>query len=142
MKEAFVYCWSDHATSKVYVGYHKGNISDGYICSSYSMLSEYKARPADFTREILYTGTATDSFRFEQKIIKQLIKLPKFTYNKRFGGTGIPWNKGVSGIYSEEHRIKLREAATGRTDTPATTYKRSINNANKGKTGNWAHSVK
>ena len=34
MKEAFVYCWTDHKTNKLYVGVHKGSINDGYICSS------------------------------------------------------------------------------------------------------------
>lgn len=142
MNEAFVYCWTDHVTLLVYVGYHKGSVHDGYVCSSHSMLLEFKARPADFTREILYTGTLAESFRFEQKIIKQLMKTPTTTYNKRFGAGGIPWNAGKTGIYSEEHINKLRLAGIGRKDSAATTKKRSENNINNGNRGNWNRAIK
>jgi hypothetical protein len=42
LKEAFVYCWTDKLHNKLYVGVHKGNVDDGYICSSKIMLKEYK----------------------------------------------------------------------------------------------------
>jgi hypothetical protein len=44
-KEAFVYCWTDHKTNKLYVGSHKGSTNDGYICSSKIMKEQYNERP-------------------------------------------------------------------------------------------------
>lgn len=38
MAESFVYCWTDHKRSKLYIGYHKGSPDDGYVCSSKRML--------------------------------------------------------------------------------------------------------
>lgn len=32
--EAFVYCWYNQDTKKKYIGYHKGNVDDGYVSSS------------------------------------------------------------------------------------------------------------
>lgn len=140
--EAFVYQWTDHATGKVYVGYHKGTLDDGYISSGQYMLEEYNKRPSDFSREILFFGSQEDAFRLEQKLIKNLIKNSDRTYNKRFGGNAEPWNKGKQGCYSEETRKKLSLAGIGRQDTPETKLKRSLNNANKGRKGNWQKAIK
>ena len=41
MAEAFVYCWTDHKTNKIYIGSHKGDVNDGYVCSSKYMMEEY-----------------------------------------------------------------------------------------------------
>ena len=70
MTEAFVYCWTDHHTKKLYVGVRKGSPDDGYICSSKVMMEEYTKRSADFTRQILATGTWDDMLVFESKILK------------------------------------------------------------------------
>ena len=43
-KITFVYCWTDWATNKLYLGSHKGGVDDGYVCSSKHMLYEYKQR--------------------------------------------------------------------------------------------------
>jgi len=142
MKEAFTYCWSDKLTAKIYVGYHKGSVTDGYVCSSKEMMVCYLERPDDFSREILFCGTCAEAFTFEQKIIKQLIKSPETTYNKRFGGSSVPWNKGKSGEYSDEHIKKISDAATGRKHTDRTKEKISQNNTNRGKSGNWKNAVK
>jgi hypothetical protein len=82
MNNSFVYSWSDHKTSKVYVGVHKGFDNDGYICSSKYMLKEYKERPQDFTRQIIAKGTWKDCITFEKKINEQLIKSIDTTYNR------------------------------------------------------------
>lgn len=42
--EAFVYVWTDTGTNKIYVGVHKGDSNDGYVCSSKYMKAEYKKR--------------------------------------------------------------------------------------------------
>lgn len=52
--KAFVYRWDDYKTGKFYIGCHLGQPDDGYICSSVWMLHEYKLRPNDFYRTILY----------------------------------------------------------------------------------------
>jgi hypothetical protein len=68
--EAFVYCWTDHKTNKLYVGSHKGSIDDGYICSSKIMLEEYSNRPKDFSRQIVASGRYNDIRDLEFKILK------------------------------------------------------------------------
>ena len=69
--ESFVYCWTDHKTQKLYVGSHKGNLDDGYVCSSKYMLQEYKVRPHDFTRQIIAVGNAYTIRKFESFILKR-----------------------------------------------------------------------
>lgn len=70
--EAFVYCWTDHKTLKLYVGYHKGYVDDGYISSSKMLNKLYKERPHDFTRQIVAHGTAKDMVVLESKILKSV----------------------------------------------------------------------
>lgn len=67
--EAFVYCWTDKLTNKLYVGSHKGSINDGYICSSSYMLSEYNKRPNDFSRQIVARGNYKDILVLEHQIL-------------------------------------------------------------------------
>ena len=66
--EAFVYCWTDHKTEKLYVGSRKGSTDDGYICSSKLMLEEYAKRPADFTRQIVAEGKYDDIRKLESYV--------------------------------------------------------------------------
>lgn len=69
-KEAFVYCWTDHVTNKLYVGSHKGTQDDGYICSSASFLEIYTNRPNDFSREIIAYGSLSEMRKMEAKVLK------------------------------------------------------------------------
>jgi hypothetical protein len=85
MNNAFVYCWSDYKTAKVYIGVHKGMIDDGYICSSKPMMAQYRERPTDFTRQIIATGTLNDCAVLEVAIIKQLLKDKGTCYNRAAG---------------------------------------------------------
>lgn len=70
MTEAFTYCWTDHKTGKLYVGSHKGDPTDGYICSSKLMLQEYKIRPEDFSRQIIASGLFLDMRKLEEVILR------------------------------------------------------------------------
>lgn len=81
--EAFVYCWTDFGTNKLYIGVHKGTPHDGYICSSKLMLEEYTKRPNDFSREIVAQGTFSDCYALETAILKsaKADKDPEF-YNR------------------------------------------------------------
>ena len=67
--EAFVYCWTDTANQKLYVGSHKGKIDDGYICSSKIMKEEYIKRPNDFVRQIVAIGNYKDIRNLEFRIL-------------------------------------------------------------------------
>lgn len=86
MKEAFVYCWTDKATNKLYVGSHKGSAEDGYICSSKYMLKEYNKRPMDFSRQIIAEGSYPEMRKFETKILKSIdAALNENFYNRHNG---------------------------------------------------------
>lgn len=110
MKDSFVYCWTDRATGKLYIGSHKGRIDDGYICSSKSMISEYKTRPEDFSREIIAEGVYKDIRKLEGTILHSLnaAKDPQF-YNLN--------NQNGNFCHTEEHykklSIKLKGAGNG-----------------------------
>jgi hypothetical protein len=106
MANGFTYCWSDHATSKVYVGVHKGDPDDGYICSSKSMLEEYAKRPDDFTRQILFAGPYDICSSYEIALIKGLMKTDYSTFYNRSAGKKI--------LFNDEIKNKIREKATGR----------------------------
>ena len=114
---SFVYCWTDHATSKLYVGFHKGNPDDGYICSSKHMKKEYKARPQDFTRQIIATGTYEDCRNFENVVIKAMFEQQVPCYNLNVNGV-IRFTDEIRAkisathkgkVISESHRQALRD---------------------------------
>lgn len=102
---SFVYCWTDHKTKKLYVGWHKGDTSDGYISSSKAFLKEYKERPEDFSRQIIANGEQKDMQRFENVLLESVnaAKDDQF-YNKHNGGKNFVCNG-----HSEETRNKLRK---------------------------------
>jgi len=140
---AFVYMWFDITSGLRYIGVHKGTPEDGYVCSSEPMLLEYKKRPEEFRRQIMYHGTWKNMLEIEQSLIVEhdAVKSKKF-YNQANGlgpyhkdWTGIrrceatkkkmrkPKSKehrenisaGRAGIkFSEEHRARIAAAATGR----------------------------
>jgi hypothetical protein len=117
IKEAFVYCWTDHRTNMLYVGSHKGTIDDDYICSSKHMMKEYKERPEDFTRKIIAEGELHDIRVLEGKILKAVgARLNENYYNKHendglfFGG----WKHGT---HTEEHKKNMSIAASKRKRT-------------------------
>lgn len=67
---AYVYCWTDTVTNKLYIGSHKGADDDGYICSSKYMMEEYIKRPHTFTRQIIAHGNWDDIRNLEMTILK------------------------------------------------------------------------
>lgn len=113
--EAFVYCWTDHQTNKLYVGSHKGTTDDGYVCSSKHMMKEYKKRPADFTRQIIAEGKLEDIRVLEGKILKASnARLDEQFYNKH-DNDGLFFEGWKKGQFSEEHRRNMSIAAKKRT---------------------------
>lgn len=95
MTEAFLYCWTDHKTNKLYVGSHKGRTNDGYICSSKIMMKEYIQRPNDFTRQIIAEGNFSDIRNLEVVILKSVdAKKSEDFYNM---------HNGDGNFYLKEH---------------------------------------
>ena len=98
--EAFVYCWTDKLTNKLYVGSHKGSIDDGYVCSSKWMMEEYNKRPDDFSRQIVACGSFTDIRKLEAVILQSVnAKLDEQFYNK---------HNGDGNFYLKAHTQKTR----------------------------------
>lgn len=106
MANGFTYCWSNHETKKVYVGVHLGDIDDGYICSSKSMLEEYGSCKELFTRQILFIGDYAICASFEKSLISGLFKQKKDTFYNRSNGKKI--------LFDDTIRQKMRDMATGR----------------------------
>ena len=52
-KYGFVYIWWNKSKNRYYIGSHWGLITDGYVCSSYYMLTDYKKNSDSFKRRIL-----------------------------------------------------------------------------------------
>ena len=108
--EAFVYCWTDKTTNKLYVGSHRGPIDDGYVCSSKYMMREYNERPQDFSRQIVAQGSHADMRKFEAVILQSVnAKINEDFYNKH-NNDGFYFDGWQKGQMSEEHRRKLSEA--------------------------------
>jgi hypothetical protein len=105
--DSFVYCWTDNKTNKIYVGYHKGNINDGYICSSKTMLAEYYSRPEDFSRQIIANCSHEEAVSLEAAILRsaQAHKSDDF-YN-------LALSNGIAVITPETRKI-MSEAAKKR----------------------------
>jgi len=116
--KAFVYCWTDHKTNKLYIGSHKGTTDDGYVCSSKHMMKEYKKRPADFTRQIIAEGKLEDIRILEGKILKASnARLDEQFYNKH-DNDGLFFEGWKKGQFSEEHRRNMSIAASKRKRSP------------------------
>lgn len=143
-KYGFVYLWHDTKKNKFYLGCHWGTETDGYICSSKNMRNAHAYRKQDFKRRIIeriYTSKS-DLLIAEHKWLQMIKKeeLGVRYYNKmnhKFehwtsipGAT--PWNKGLSNIYTEETRQKMREAKFGKPSNSPTKFVKGRAPHNKG----------
>jgi hypothetical protein len=109
LSEAFVYLWSNEQTGRMYIGSHKGNPYDGYVCSSKIMLEEYQVNPDIFSRQILSEGSLTEMRDLEAKILKALnVKEDPMFYNQH-NGNGDFYCKG----HSMESRQKMSVSQKG-----------------------------
>ena len=90
-------------TNKLYVGSHKGNINDGYVCSSKHMLKEYKERSTDFKRQIIAEGNYLEIKKLEQIILTTVNAAKnKDFYNLHNGGNNF-------GGRSEPHTLETKQ---------------------------------
>lgn len=71
-KEAFVYLWINLETDMKYIGMHKGDPEDGYICSNERLKAEYEAAPYQFRRTILAYGSKEQMHELETLLLIQL----------------------------------------------------------------------
>jgi len=109
--EAFVYCWTDHITNKLYVGSHKGPTDDGYVCSSIPMIKEYNTRPLDFTRQVIAEGTYKEIRLLEAKILQSANAAVNESFYNMNNGDGKFYQNGSP---SPESNQKRRETLKGR----------------------------
>lgn len=138
-KISFVYRWIDLKSNKVYIGMHTGHIDDGYISSSNILNEQYKLRPEDFKREILFTGTTSDVAIKEAALLNEVDARNNSQYYNQHNGDGnfrlkahtkdskgkisrskqgkLNPNKGK--VFSEETREKMRQNALRRWRDPA-----------------------
>ena len=107
--EAYVYCWTDWSNQKLYVGWHKGSLDDGYVCSSKIMLEEYYKRPKDFTKQIIATGSAENMSAFETILLQTVNAKENSTFYNMHNGNGLYFLKG----HTEKSKKKISLAKTG-----------------------------
>ena len=119
---SFIYKTTNLINEKIYVGQHSTDkLSDGYLGSGDILKQAIKKHGRkNFKREILLYCLSCQKHIdfFEQKFIKELNSISPNGYNITEGGGGMvgfpAWNKGKTGIYSEEVLEKMRVKATGR----------------------------
>lgn len=111
--EAFVYCWTDHLTNKLYVGSHKGSPEDGYVCSSKWMMEEYRIRPQDFTRQIIAEGTLDDIRVLETKILQAENAAVNENYYNKHMNNGFYFAGWTTETITDEHRKNMSIAQKG-----------------------------
>ena len=124
----FIYLWYDRKLKMFYLGSHKGEIADRYVCSSKHMLKEYRLRPDDFRRRIIEKCTEDNLLIREQYWLNK-IKSKELYYNgcryynvKRFaaGGNTIEHHKDRGAIikkrYGKKHSDAIKQAYLRRTE--------------------------
>jgi hypothetical protein len=113
-QEAFLYCWTDKITNKLYIGVHKGLDNDGYICSSNSFLKEYNIRPNDFSREIIARGTYKDVLSLETSILKTVDARRNKDYYNLSNNDGMVYRE----VQTPESNAKRSKAMMGKNKGP------------------------
>lgn len=116
--EAFVYCWTDIKTNKLYVGSHKGKLDDGYVCSSKYMLPEYKSRPSDFSRQIIASGSQEEMRNLEYAILNATNAVANTNMYNECNGNSKFYFKGKRGPWSEERKLQASKDRKGRKISP------------------------
>jgi hypothetical protein len=119
--DSFVYIWHNIETNRKYIGVHKGTPDDGYICSSKTMLEDYKKNPSIFTRQVIAHGTFEDMYVLETKMLHEIDAAKNPQYYNQSNNNG----KFYMSRMPESGKEKLRQKAIGRT-----AYNKGISNPN------------
>jgi hypothetical protein len=126
MKEAFVYSWRNILTNMLYVGWHKGSIDDGYVCSSKKMLEEYKKDPSMFERFIIAHGSCDQMVMLETTILKSVDARNNPSYYNQQNGDGKFTCKHVT----DATKAKISASKKGKKN-PSLSQRNLINNPGK-----------
>ena len=109
-----------------YVGSHKGTEDDGYVCSSKTMLIEYRKRPNDFKRRVIKVCPACELKGWEQRYLdmiqlKELYPSNRKYYNiKRYAAGGDITTEMsnraeiIKRRYGKKHRDAVKRAIANR----------------------------
>ena len=108
--EAFVYSWTNTSNGKLYIGYHKGNPDDGYVCSSKPMLEDFMLDRTVFVRQIVATGSHKDMKAFESTLLVAFDAKSDPQFYNRSNGMGK--DIGVE-KHTEKTKEKMSKAHTG-----------------------------
>jgi len=119
MKQYFVYIWLDRTRKMFYIGSHFGTLDDNYSTSSHWLSGEIRFRSNEFKRRIVkICSSKEEMLSLEYSLISKIpnhLKGVRY-YNVKVGrpsGTD-PWNKGKTGIYSNDTLKKMSLAKVGR----------------------------
>jgi hypothetical protein len=109
--DSFVYQWTNLTLGKIYIGFHKGDETDGYVCSSASSVfwDDYKNPNYRWERQILHKGTMAECQLVESRLLNNLDITSEEVYNNR---------NNVMFNMNEEVRSKLKAAAINRGKNP------------------------
>jgi len=104
---SFVYRWTNLTLNKIYIGWHKGTETDGYICSSASnqFWDDFNNPNYKWQREILYKGTMPECQLIESQLLDSIDITSDTIYNNR---NNLMFN------LNDEVRGKLKAAALKR----------------------------
>ena len=122
-----------------YIGSHSGSVSDNYLSSSRWLSGEIRYRPTEFKRKILkICDSRNESLSLEYSLIS---KIKEYEYGVRYYNQkqgkpkGIdPWNKGKTGIYSNQTLEKMSNSRKGKPTTSGMLMPKSADNGKKGST--------
>lgn len=105
--EAFVYIWHNLTNDCKYLGYHKGELDDGYINSSLSerFWNDYTNPEMLWKRRIKYVGSRDDCYEYEQQLLKIIDLRSDEWYNNA---------RGASIIFTQEVRDKIKNHHIGK----------------------------
>ena len=108
--DSFVYIWTNTLTNQKYIGVHKGNPDDGYVCSSKIMLEDYQSNPSIFRREIIAFVSFDNMYELETKMLHDIDAARNPNYYNQSNNNGKFYTKRLT----EETREKIKQKAIGR----------------------------
>jgi hypothetical protein len=109
--DSFVYKWTNITLNKIYIGWHKGSETDGYISSSASekFWNDFNNPLFEWSREILFRGSMKECQILESKLLCEVDIKSENVYNNR---NNLMFN------LDDEVRQKLSDAAVKRSQNP------------------------
>lgn len=110
MSDAFLYIWINEITEKKYIGVHKGDQNDGYICSSKILKECYWAAPQNFKRTIISIGSYDNMLNQETILLHKIDAKNNPMYYNMHNGDGNFVNKK----HTEQTKVKMSLAAKGK----------------------------